>query len=392
MDLQYQNIINQKILPYTVYFLCFSLMLGTAVFSIGMAVFVVLWLISGEYKTKFNAILSNSSIIAPMLLFGLISLGLLYGEPALSERLPIYFKYQKLLYIPLIISVMRTDDQRRNALNAFLVGAIIVMVASYLKIFVSEPYGTHGYIVSRGHIAHDVMMSFAVLLMLRKASRFIDSRRLVWIALALLATLNILFVVPGMTGGLILACLLIFYFLKKFGWKSIGYLSLVGLIFVGAVKFTHIYDGTRLSGMHHEIADPNGSSGIRMVWYKNTLELIKSKPLMGFGTGSFRYTYKSLYKDQKDFHETANPHNQYLLFFSELGFLGVVLFSWMLISQWKFSELLQDENKFLTQGMLIIFSVGCLVNSLLLDAGEGRFFVTLIAVLLSSETLKKLSK
>lgn len=37
---------------------------------------------------------------------------------------------------------------------------------------------------------------------------------------------------------------------------------------------------------------------------------------------------------------------------------------------------------YLLQGLLVCFSVGCLMNSLLLDTGEGRFYTVIAGILL----------
>jgi len=62
---------------------------------------------------------------------------------------------------------------------------------------------------------------------------------------------------------------------------------------------------------------------------KYTLEKLKEKPLMGFGTGSFIQEYTSVSEHAKSILEEDNhktPHNNYLFIWFELGLIGLLTF------------------------------------------------------------------
>jgi len=136
----YQNPINLRVLPVLVALLCFSLFLGTAVFSVVIALIIPLWLVSGEWHIKLAAMKGNPVVISALLLFAVISLGLLWSHVPWPEKWPMYMKYHKLLYIPIIVSILQTDMQRKYALNAFLIVSLGILFISYGKFLGLFPF------------------------------------------------------------------------------------------------------------------------------------------------------------------------------------------------------------------------------------------------------------
>jgi O-antigen ligase len=154
---------------------------------------------------------------------------------------------------------------------------------------------------------------------------------------------------------------------------------------LGLIAFKNIpmFEQSRLSGVSQELKDPNSSSGLRMGFYKNCIQLIEKHPILGVGTGAFKSEYRDQIGNIEGLQATSNPHNQYLLVGVETGLIGLFVFLGFLFSGWRISSRLTLENVYLTQGLVVLFSLGCLFNSLLFDAGEGRFSCTLLAVLVS---------
>jgi len=386
---QYQNVINRKVLPFLVCALTFSLFLGTAVFSILIALTVIVWLVSGEYGTKFVAIKGNPVVYAALALFLVFTIALLWSHVTWAEKLPMYMKYHRLLYIPIVVSIIQTESQRRNAINAFLIVSLLILFISYGKFIGVFPFHDEGmgYVVTRNRIAHSIFMSFAAFLMLHRVVRHQGAYRWVWAALSVLAISNVMFLVNGRTGQLILISLIGLFIWQQLGMKSIKYFLVATLLGLIAFKNIPMFEQSRLSGVSQELKDPNSSSGLRMGFYKNCIQLIEKHPILGVGTGAFKSEYRDQIGNIEGLQATSNPHNQYLLVGVETGLVGLIVFLGFLFSGWRISSRLTLENVCLTQGLVVLFSLGCLFNSLLFDAGEGRFYCTLLAVLVSS--LKK---
>ena len=119
--------------------------------------------------------------------------------------------------------------------------------------------------------------------------------------------------------------------------------------------------------------------------YKNTLSLIKQHPILGGGTGSIVNEYAQLAKSNNLTMYTANPHSQFLLTTQELGSVGLIVLILMWLVTWKNSYHLESgDGGILLRGLILAMVIGSLFNSLLLDAGEGKFYCLLVGVFLSA--------
>ena len=131
MKASYQDKLNQSILPWLAISACFAVSLKTAVFSIIIGVFIILWATSGRWKDKVTRVLANPAAIIPIILFLLYGIGISYSDAEWSYKLSWWLKYHKLLYIPIIVSVITNDTHRKYAINAFILSSILVLIISY---------------------------------------------------------------------------------------------------------------------------------------------------------------------------------------------------------------------------------------------------------------------
>ena len=385
--------VTQNISLWLIIFACFSIALPTALMSISTVAFIIFWVISGDYKSKYTRVIHNPAALMALALFGFYIIGVFYSSAEWHERLMYLGKYQKLLFIPLIIGVMKTDKMREYALNAFLFSMIFVLLVSYFKWFgwVFHKDIGEGYFVFKGRIAHGIFMSFALYLMIYKALKTIGVLRVVWLTLSLLAVFNILVLVNGRTGQIIMLALIVWFTFEIWGLKSIKYW--LGLLLVGFIIFQTLPDflpHPRLLDTQKELAEhqPNGfqtASGQRMEMYKNTLSLIKQHPILGGGTGSIVNEYAQLAKSNNLSLYVTNPHSQFLLTIQELGIAGLMVLVLMWKVTWKNSyHLSSTENGVFLRGLILTMVIGSIFNSLLLDAGEGKFYCLLAGVFLSA--------
>lgn len=377
---------------WLIVFASFSNTLPTAFMSWAMGLFFILWFTSGNYNGKLNRINHNPAALASVALFGLYAIGVFYSSAQWDESLNFLMKYHKLLFIPLIISVLDSEKYREYAINAFLGGMTIVLIISYLKwlgLFPHVDIG-QGYIVIKGRIAHSIFMSFAMFMMLIRAEKSKGLIRLTWIILSILAVLNILFLVNGRTGMITMIVLVIWFTYEKWGIKSLTYWFSLALIGGILHQLVHSYPHSRLTDIKQEIADQkNGnqtSSGQRMEMYTNTFTLIKRHPIIGGGTGSLENEYKPLAESKHlALTRVPNPHNQFLLTTQELGIIGLFTLILMWYLHWKTSyQIKQRQYGMELRGLILTIVIGSLFNSLLLDAGEGKFYCVLAAILLSA--------
>ena len=129
------------------------------------------------------------------------------------------------------------------------------------------------------------------------------------------------------------------------------------------------------------------SMGLRYTFWKNSLKLINEKPFLGYGTGSYQKEYYRLVQGVGP--ESKNPHNEFFMIGVQLGLLGLTIYLSFLISQYYYAKKLQNENKWLAQGLLLSLIITSMFNSPLMDHNEGHWFATMIALCFASSQEKE---
>lgn len=375
---------------WLIVFASVSIVLPTTFMSVATGLFAIFWLLSANYKEKISRIRSSPAALASIALFAIYAIGTLYSSATWGYSLKFLMKYDKLLLIPLIISVLHSDKHRDYALNAFLFGMIAVLIVSCLMWLGVVPHHENlgqGYYVFKGRIAHNIFMSFTLYLMMHKAFNSAGWQRNIWIILSVLAVLNILYMVNGRTGQITMLVLIFWFIYEVWGIKIIaGCLILSGLVLT-TLQINHALPHSRLTDVQQETAGGiSTSAGQRLEMYKSTLTLIQRHPIFGGGTGSLENEYYTVAKQEKDkLGRLPNPHNQFLLTTQELGLVGLGMLLAMWASHWQVSyRLTQAQHAYALRGLILTIVVGSAFNSLLLDASEGKFFCILAGILLSS--------
>jgi O-antigen ligase len=121
--------------------------------------------------------------------------------------------------------------------------------------------------------------------------------------------------------------------------------------------------------------------GLRLEYWSNALQFIRSAPLIGHGTGSIRGLFErnAVGKAVTDEHIVANPHNQTLYFGIEWGVIGVIL----LYAMWGVHFLMFTEMRWISWLGIVVVSqniLGSLFNSHLSDYVEGWIYVMGVGV------------
>ena len=396
----------QKLINAIIIFACFSIAMPTAWVSVASAFLLFAWIISGKYSEKFKLIYKNPAAISVLILFSFYCIGSIYSSGNIKESGTFLLKYAKLLIIPIIISVVRTKKIRHNGMNAFLFGALILLSISYFKWLGIIPMnlGLHdlpdnsqGYLAFKNRIAHNILMSFLMFVFFCKAYFDKTQWRWVWLVIALLSLIDLMYLVGGRSGQIIALCFVLFLPLYFYGKEAYKYLLIAAIsIFMLHKQLEPLMPG-RLLETSQEVSEHKSdehltSAGIRLEMYKNTLSLIKQSPFIGYGTGALRYEYNKLANTQDTLlKDVPNPHNQYLLTFFELGMAGFAALIFMFYRFWQHSNVIARSDTYAgmyLKGVVLTIAIGSMFNSLLLDATEGKFYCVLTGLLLSAYTKK----
>jgi O-antigen ligase len=370
----------------------FTLPLSTSGTSIMLGVILLLWIIGGDYREKFQLMRYHPLAIASLFLFGLYVLGLFYGKP--SER--VVFDVSHFLLLALFIPLFGNARMKQHAMLGFSAAVIILLTLSYLLWLNLLPRIAilninDGNVVIQDRITYGVFVAVAAYFWIVEAY-FSESRpkRIVLLILAALAVFNLLGRVNSMTAYVVLPTLFGYFLIRQWRWKG------AVTIFVAIVLLTAITYSLPTSPLQQRIAgafkefrqwQPDQadatSTGLRLEFYRYSLKIVRDHPFFGVGVGGFQEAYIKQIKDPR-MALSDNPHNEYLLVATQLGLIGLAALLYLFYTQWRLAPLLSTpRDAILARGVVLAFMVGCLFNSFLTDYDEGVFFIWISALLFS---------
>jgi len=127
------------------------------------------------------------------------------------------------------------------------------------------------------------------------------------------------------------------------------------------------------------------SIGPRLVFWGNTVEVIRSAPWLGVGTGDFPAAYEEVRKERTPEHHgnLDNPHNQYLLVAAQHGVLGLAACVAILLAQLVSGLRTRTWYRPLMFALPLFFLLIMMGDSYLLGAHSSIIFLVFSAMLFS---------
>lgn len=363
----------------------FSINLPIAFGSISLGLLLIVWLVSGDYQKKYRLISANPGALVALLLLALYAIGITYSTAPLNESAHYFLKYLKLLLIPIAVSTLFLDRYREYAINAFLISLIGFLLVSYLNWLGFFDFGL---------MHHGTYMAIGFYFMLSRAKRLTGPYRLTWLILAALTIFNILVIADVRTGVITMFALFALFCFEHWGKRTLFYslgVILLAFMLIQTIpsfktlnpRLTHLQE--ELSSYRANESARQTSAGQRLDMYRNTITLIAQHPIFGGGTGSLRGEYAELIKGTDVVvTRVTNPHNQYLATTQDLGVVGLIVLLMFWITHWRMSyQLINLEDSRSFRAVILATVIGCLLNSLLLDSGDGRMYCLLAGIFLS---------
>lgn len=347
---------------------------------------------------------------ASWLLFIALLAGTLYGQTALQPALGLLGKYADLAFIPAFMLLLSDAPTHRLAGHAFIGTMAITLLLSMLvgigwmpvQPWMAAKAAVDNPCIFHSEITHNNMMAFAVFLALLhfREARSWPTRSL-WGGFIALACYNILFMVDGRTGYLIL-----FTLCGWFAWtilrtwmagrgkaiKARHVLAVLMLtsssVLVAFQTIAPLRDGVLQAVTDLKAWQPGqaseGSAGKRLDYYYNTLKFLKLQPVLGVGTGGFADAYQSQVQGTA-MPPTHNPHNEYLMVAAQTGLVGLALLLYLFYTLWRTAPRLPTAfEQDAARGLVLAYLVNCMFNSALTDHSDGLFFAFMTAVLFAN--------
>jgi O-antigen ligase len=230
---------------------------------------------------------------------------------------------------------------------------------------------------------------------LLKESFSLQKKRLL-IAMLALFLFNVFFISPSRSGYLALPIAAVFAFVNLYGYKKIPHIlgatiaALVLVVLTSSTLQQRIKIGLE-EKTHSQTSEKITSIGVRVIFVQNTWELIQQKPLLGYGTSSFKSVY-SLYvaKKYQDWRgeSGSDPHNQYLFVWLENGLVGLLLFLAYIYTSIKQGASQQPYGA-IAASVLVAIAASSLFNSNFKTFPEGHLLAFFVGCLLARQSIKK---
>jgi len=384
---------SQKCTQLSAVFACIAcLMLPVSISGTDIACILsfVTLLASGQFKKKIQFLSQQPLVWLSLSVYAVVIVGCLWGQVPWHYRGIVLHKYIKLLYIPFLLLIFRQEKWQKHSINAFILGISINVVASYAKAAGLLPHwhraATEMFIF---HIYASYITAFAIYLVGHRLL-FTKTNRLLHASLLTLFIGYEFFINISRAGYLITLLLFAMLMFQKYDWKkalTIFVVSSAGFIFI-LHHFSHTFNNkiqqTSTSFNEYSHVTKDTSWGFRLQFAKFSAGLIKERPLLGHGTGSFKYLFDKIgHNTIPGWTGSLNtPHNDYLLFAVQFGLIGLAILLYFFYRAFMLTIKLDTQRKQIGQALVVSFMISCCCNAMLYTTVVGHFFILMACVLL----------
>ncbi len=362
---------------------------STSAAEIAFGLCALLWYLGGVRDRGRSVLWSTPVGAACLVFFAWLALSTLWSDAPLAHEMRLLVKYRSLLYIAILLSLFEDGRLRRLTSNAFVAAMLVTLAASWLMRFdlLHSKWGNvENCAYFKNHIAQNVMMAFTAFLLARSAAAHRPWRWLK-VGLAILCLHNVLFMVDGRTGYVIVAVLVPYFTFSQAGLR--GFLVGAATLAVAAVGVFQVSDGFRerielavveaRGYFDGQRPDHTNSIGQRLQFVETSLAVGARRPVFGHGTGSFEEAYRRE-AERRGVPPTRNPHSQLLMSFVQTGAVGVLMLLGLFGVQWFSAGRLPKGRRDVARALVLAIAVGCVFNSFLIDKTESSFFALFSAI------------
>jgi O-antigen ligase len=377
---------------------------STAGANLALLGFLVCAIFSKKWLQEFRWLVSSSVAKASLLCFALLCLSTMWSEANWAFSLAWISKYKKLLLLPLIMPFFQERKNRVVFVKVLFFSLLLGLTVSYFNYFGWIRVGdcpevgcsTHSYITLSMLNCLLFLVSLALF-----SSEVSSWQKFLYGLCMLLSAMNVIYVLPSRTGQVLFFILLVWspfavcserFVDARRKWVSFVVsllLICISLVALQTMKGSRLVNSIERIGTHKLEAfksnDHAVSVDVRFEFYRKALVLMQQKPLLGWGAGGHEPEFFRMSEQgntPKEQFKFANPHNEYLSWVVQTGLFGLAVFLYWLFVVWRNSmRIVYRDEQLIFHGWFLIFTVGSLLNSFLLDFSEGYMMVLLIAVL-----------
>ena len=365
--------------------------------NVGAFVTLLCFALLPSARTRLGQVLAQPLGRAALLLWAALAVATLWSDAPPMERIRDWWDWRPLLLLVIGLAIFDDEVARRRALLAFIGAATVGAAYSFWAWahgYATVPQGdaAPGHVM-RNTVTQSIVLALACFFALALAARGHWLGRRVRFALgaaALALLANLVFVTSGRTGHLLLLILLLGAGLQLLdGWRRVAAIVAVPLLAALAVAVSPLLQ-TRFTMAVDELRAPLASEqmtsmGIRSVMWQVSWQMLRERPLLGYGMGGFGPAYEKAI-ERSSFTgwaatPTVDPHNQYLQVQLQAGVVGSAAFAWFLFCAFRHPGRL--PYRAWARAMLAGWCAGSLASSLFTTFAEAHMLMLLLGILLA---------
>ena len=367
---------------------------------------ILLWIVSGDYKLKISSVLSNSLSVVSITFFIWLAVSLLWTENLIWGGRMLTKMFEFAILIPILLSISRYENFRIY-LFAFLIGILLTSALILLDYFGYKFYLGFGKVSSKtpfvSSISQGILFTFAIFISLNEIWKNINSNSsrkpltFMWFFI-LFILIFIQFDSNSRAGQVGTIVALFIFFSRNFKFRDSLILFFTLTIFIFGISYSYSdnfkdrVDRVFIETSEHLQGNYEATSiGLRLYWYKKTLEIIEDNFWLGVGMGDYKESLtEKMKEDDTSIKPHVNPHNMYLLIFSTTGIFGLIFFLNIFVLLTLRS--LKDKDKIKSDYGLflsVLFLIVMMTDSYLLGHVTQQLFVVILAGIFSKPYISK---
>ena len=309
--------------------LSLSIPLSIAFSNITLILLMVTVVSEGDLKNKIRKICSSKWMVSIIILI-LLYYFYWYVFGTYSDTLWILKRVSILWFLPVFYSTKFSYKITQKAVFAFLISMFISSV-----IAISENCGLVNlngdnwtWSAFLKYTDHNVFLALSILILIYAyfnitLSSFIKNIFIFF----LLVYLFSIFSEAGKTGQIALVLLIVVYIFQELRKNTKKLLLSLVLLFMSVYVIYNSSENLQKRFEKEINMVLNKESSNRLLLLQHTVEMIKQKPFVGYGAGSFSDKFGAINEETNKIvrYNHKTPHNNYLYIWMELGILGLVV-------------------------------------------------------------------
>jgi hypothetical protein len=297
-----------KLSRWMAYLSAFGIPWSNGFFNWGLYFMIIFYFISFDFLENWKKLFQSSLVVLTLILFFLISFKTFFSEASFHYAWFDFKHYFKLLGIIPLVLIFKDIKECKYLFISLLAGVCALMFPTLLDGFginhflklsdyirPNAAYGPGDLTYWRMHIQHGfhVVILFSALML---AALYYPAHRKWFFLGALMCILDIFFFIDARMAliSLILVSVIILYFYMKSIKFFLTFILISSLVFASVFKPVNLF-GERLNSIYKESQlyytnkTINTSGGIRLHFWKESIEQFTKAPILGTGSGSFIY-------------------------------------------------------------------------------------------------------